>query len=120
VSERQIIASHYDEALAAFPIIKRPSQHADSFSARHLYVVRVPAAKHNLVFARMRERHIGVNLHYIPVYLQPYYKGLGFSSGYCPIAESYYAEAISLPIFPTLLKSQQVTVLSALMEEVAA
>ncbi|QWD94866.1 UDP-4-amino-4,6-dideoxy-N-acetyl-beta-L-altrosamine transaminase [Polynucleobacter sp. MG-Unter2-18] len=120
VSERQIIASRYDEALATFPIIKRPWQHADSFSARHLYVVRVPAAQHNLVFARMRERHIGVNLHYIPVYLQPYYKDLGFSSGYCPIAESYYAEAISLPIFPTLLESQQVTVLSALMEGVAA
>lgn len=120
VSERQRIADHYDEALAAFPVIKRPWQHADSYSARHLYVVRVPAAKHNAVFARMRELHIGVNLHYIPVYLQPYYKGLDFSSGYCPAAEAYYAEAISLPIFPALAAPQQAAVINALMEGMAA
>jgi UDP-4-amino-4,6-dideoxy-N-acetyl-beta-L-altrosamine transaminase len=120
VSERQRIAGYYDEVLGAAPLIKRPWQHADSYSARHLYVVRVPAVKHNLVFRRMHELNIGINLHYIPVYLQPYYKGLGFSAGYCPAAESYYAEAISLPIFPALLASQQATVSSALMEVVAA
>jgi dTDP-4-amino-4,6-dideoxygalactose transaminase len=67
VSERHRIADHYDEALGAFPAIVRPWQHLGSYSARHLYVVRVPAAQHHAVFTRMRELQIGVNLNYIPV-----------------------------------------------------
>lgn len=120
VSERHRIADHYDEALSAFPAIVRPWQHSDSYSARHLYVVRVPAAQHHAVFTRMRELQIGVNLHYIPVYLQPYYRALGFSAGYCPAAEAYYAEVISLPIFPALTAQQQAMVLNALTEGMAA
>jgi dTDP-4-amino-4,6-dideoxygalactose transaminase len=120
VSERHRIADHYDEALGAFPAIVRPWQHLGSYSARHLYVVRVPAAQHHAVFTRMRELQIGVNLHYIPVYLQPYYRALGFSAGYCPAAETYYAEAISLPIFPALTAQQQATVLNALTKGMAA
>ena len=120
VSERHRIADHYDEALGAFPAIVRPWQHSGSYSARHLYVVRVPAAKHHAVFTRMRELQIGVNLHYIPVYLQPYYRALGFSAGYCPAAETYYSEAISIPIFPALTAQQQATVLNTLTEGMAA
>ncbi len=51
---------------------------------------------------RLRAAGIGVNLHYIPVHRQPYYEGLGFKAGYCPEAEQYYAEAISLPMYPGL------------------
>lgn len=120
VSERHRIADHYDEALAALQTIKCPWQHPDGYSARHLYVVRVPAAEHHAVFSRMRELQIGVNLHYIPVYLQPYYTALGFSAGYCPAAEAYYAEAISLPIFPALAAPQQAAVINALLEGMAA
>jgi len=120
VSKRHRIADHYDEVLAAFPAIVRPWQHSDSYSARHLYVVRVPAARHLAVFTRMRELQIGVNLNYIPVYLQPYYRALGFSAGYCTAAQAYYTEAISLPIFPDLTAQQQTTVLNALAEGMAA
>jgi UDP-4-amino-4,6-dideoxy-N-acetyl-beta-L-altrosamine transaminase len=120
VIERNKIASRYDEFLSAQDGIRTPWQHPDSYSARHLYVVRVPREHHQSIFTRMRELQIGVNLHYIPVYLQPYYKALGFAEGYCPAAEAYYAEAISLPIFPALTQAQQAKVLKALTGEAVA
>ena len=66
------------------------------------------------MFESMRTAGIGVNLHYIPVYRQPYYEGLGFKPGYCPAAEQYYAEAISLPMYPGLTEAQQDQVVDAL------
>ncbi len=69
---------------------------------------------HRAVFESMRAAGIGVNLHYIPVYRQPYYEGLGFKAGHCPEAERYYAEAISLPIYPGLTEAEQDRVISAL------
>lgn len=114
VSQRNKIANYYDEALSTLRNLKLPKHQTDSYSARHLYVVRVPTTKHLELFTYLRSRQIGVNLHYIPVYLQPYYRTLGFSPGYCPEAEAYYTEAISLPIYPSLSINQQETVLSAL------
>ena len=73
---------------------------------------------HRAVFEALRRMDIGVNLHYIPVYLQPYYERYGFKSGYCPQAERYYAEAISLPMYPGLTEQQQDKVVSALKETV--
>ncbi|EGK70135.1 hypothetical protein METUNv1_03522 [Methyloversatilis universalis FAM5] len=64
----------------------------------------------------MRARGIGVNLHYIPVYLQPYYRQLGCRPGDCPEAERYYGEAISLPMFHTLGEDRQDAVVQALTE----
>ena len=66
------------------------------------------------IFERLRTAGVGVNLHYIPIYRQPYYERLGFSTGCCPEAERYYAEAISLPMHPGLTESQQDTVVGAL------
>jgi len=62
----------------------------------------------------MRAAGIGVNLHYIPVYRQAYYQQLGFRSGYCPQAERYYAEAMTLPLFPAMTVGQQQSVVGAL------
>jgi dTDP-4-amino-4,6-dideoxygalactose transaminase len=62
----------------------------------------------------MRAAGIGVNLHYIPVYLQPYFARFGFSRGYCPQAEQYYAEAISLPMYPALAEAEQTYVVESL------
>ena len=62
---------------------------------------------HKDIFSRLRDSHIGVNLHYIPIHLQPYYQNLGFFRGQFPEAEKYYEEAISLPIFTRLTKSEQ-------------
>jgi UDP-4-amino-4,6-dideoxy-N-acetyl-beta-L-altrosamine transaminase len=119
VNRRHAIARRYDGRLTQMPVIT-PWQHPDGYSGLHLYVVRLKldeiAKTHRQVFEAMRAGGIGVNLHYIPVYLQPYYTGLGFKKGYCPEAEKYYSEAISLPIYSTLTEAQQDAVGVALLK----
>jgi len=109
VSKRHAIAKRYNKLLADLPVVT-PWQHDDSYSGMHLYVIRLRLDKlivsHCEVFEALRAEGIGVNLHYIPVYRQPYYEKLGFKNGYCPNAEEYYAEAISLPIYPDLTEVQ--------------
>lgn len=121
VAERHAIARRYDQLLADFPVTT-PWQHADNYSGLHLYVIRLKLAEigktHRQVFEALRAAGIGVNLHYIPVHRQPYYEGLGFKAGYCPEAEQYYAEAISLPMYPALTEEQQSRVISSLVEAV--
>lgn len=116
VARRHAIASRYNERLAALPVIT-PWQSPDAHSSYHLYVVRVDTKatgrSHGLVFDRLRQQGIGVNLHYIPIYRQPYYERMGFRRGYCAEAERYYAEAISLPMFPGLTDEQQTAVVDA-------
>ena len=123
VTRRHEIAKHYDEYLTDMPIVI-PWQQPESYSAWHLYVVRLELERiqktHREAFAELRAAGIGVNLHYIPVYHQPYYQGLGFNPGYCPEAENYYAEAISLPLYPGLSLDQQDRVVSAMREVVGA
>ena len=75
---------------------------------------------HREVFVELRERGIGVNLHYIPVPTQPYYRDLGFEPGQFPEAERYHAEAISLPMYPTLTDAQQQEVVDTLREVLEA
>lgn len=113
VQTRRALVKRYDEALLSLPV-ERPWQAADSSSSWHLYVVRVPADRRTAVFERMRAAGIGVNVHYIPVYLQPYYARVGFRPGLCPEAERYYAEAISLPLFPALAHEDQDRIIETL------
>ena len=117
VTRRHALAQRYDELLADLPVTT-PWQHPDGYSGLHLYVIRLHLNKinatHRQVFEALREQGIGVNLHYIPIYQQPYYQAMGFQQGYCPDAEQYYAEAISLPLYPKLTQNAQVTVISAL------
>ena len=117
VTRRHALAQRYDELLADMPLTT-PWQHPDSYSGLHLYVIRLHLDKinatHRQVFEALREQGIGVNLHYIPIYQQPYYQAMGFQQGYCPEAEQYYAEAISLPMYPTLSEAQQVQVVKSL------
>ena len=121
IVKRHAIARKYDEALASLPVIT-PWQHPDSYSGFHLYVLRFKLNEihktHREVFESMRAAGIGVNLHYIPVYRQPYYEGLGFKEGHCPAAEQYYAEAISLPMYPGLTEEQQDHVARALAKAI--
>jgi len=102
----------------------RPWRGADSYSGLHLYVIRLQLDQirlsHRQVFEALRDRGVGVNLHYIPVHTQPYYQNLGFKPGDFPQAEGYYASAISLPMYPTLLPAEQDQVIQALREIVAA
>lgn len=117
VANRQAIANRYDKSLKCLPIVL-PSQNPDALSAHHLYVIRLRLGMigktRREVFFALREKGIGVNLHYIPVYLQPYYQKLGVTTGNCPEAESYYAEAISLPIFQAMSTMQQEQVVGAM------
>lgn len=117
VSKRHSIAARYEELLASLPVM-RPWQHPDGYSGLHLYVIRLQLdaikATHKEVFERMRTAGIGVNLHYIPVYRQPYYAKMGFNPADFPEAERYYKEAISLPMFPGLTDAQQMEVVQRL------
>jgi len=70
------------------------------------------------VFDELRAKGIGVNLHYIPVHLQPFYKDMGFANGDFPAAENYYSRAISIPMYPGLTDSDQDTVIAAVLEAV--
>ncbi|MEQ5814543.1 UDP-4-amino-4,6-dideoxy-N-acetyl-beta-L-altrosamine transaminase [Marinobacter sp. NFXS11] len=117
VARRHELARRYDDMLADFPVIT-PWQHPDSYSGLHLYVIRLKLdetrASHREVFESLRERGIGVNLHYIPVHTQPYYKDMGFEADDFPQAMSYYREAISLPMFQGMAYEQQDQVIEAL------
>ncbi|MBU6957441.1 UDP-4-amino-4,6-dideoxy-N-acetyl-beta-L-altrosamine transaminase [Pseudomonas sp. CVAP len=110
IERRRELAARYDRLLAYLPLTL-PSAQPEAESAWHLYVVRLQLDRINLshrqVFEGLRAAGVGVNLHYIPVHLQPYYRDLGFAEGDFPQAERYYAEAISLPLFPLLSDEQQ-------------
>lgn len=109
IERRNQLACQYTDHFLQLPVSVQ-SVSPDVISAYHLYVIRVPAAIHLSVFKSLRASDIGVNLHYIPVHLQPYYQQLGFSNGSYPEAEKYYQEAISLPMYPTLSNEQQLVV----------
>jgi UDP-4-amino-4,6-dideoxy-N-acetyl-beta-L-altrosamine transaminase len=117
VARRHTIAQRYDGLLAGLPLVT-PWQHPDSYSGLHLYVIRFKLAEirnsHCEVFEALRAAGVGVNLHYIPVYRQPYYERIGFKAEHCPEAERYYAEAMSLPMYSGLTDKQQDQVVSAL------
>ena len=114
--------TNYTSLLAGLPL-KLPVEPADRESAWHLYVVEIDAARCAVprarVFAALREAGIGVNVHYIPIHLQPYYRRLGFRAGQFPAAEAYYAQALSLPLFPQLTPAQQEEVAGALRRALA-
>ncbi|MDD9868288.1 MAG: UDP-4-amino-4,6-dideoxy-N-acetyl-beta-L-altrosamine transaminase [Gammaproteobacteria bacterium] len=118
VARRRQLARRYDERLAELP--PAPLEQApDGDSSFHLYIVRVAAEKHLQTFTALREAGIGVNLHYIPVHTQPYYRRLGFTAGDFPEAEAYYREAVSLPLYPALREAQQDAVIGKLREALA-
>jgi dTDP-4-amino-4,6-dideoxygalactose transaminase len=123
VSRRHMIARNYDDRLSSLPVTL-PWQCPDRYSGMHLYVIRLQLnlinSSHIEIFNSLRDRGVGVNLHYIPVYRQPYYKRFGFKLGDFPESERYYAEAISLPMFAGLTDEQQDTVIAAVGQVLAA
>ncbi|HEY1170951.1 MAG TPA: UDP-4-amino-4,6-dideoxy-N-acetyl-beta-L-altrosamine transaminase [Verrucomicrobiae bacterium] len=117
VNRRRVLAARYNALLKDFPLTL-PHQHADTNSSWHLYVIRLQLDRisktHRQVFEELRANGIGVQLHYIPVHTQPYYQELGFKAGYCPEAERYYGEVISLPMFAAMTDDDQDRVVETL------
>jgi UDP-4-amino-4,6-dideoxy-N-acetyl-beta-L-altrosamine transaminase len=119
VRRRHEIANHYNQLLAGLPLTL-PWQHSDSYSAYHLYLIRLQLHEiqrsHLQVFEYLRAKDILVNLHYIPVHTQPYYQRMGFKQGDYPEAERYYREVISIPMHPALTDAEQDFVIASLRE----
>ena len=120
VEQRQQKVQRYLQLLADLPLILPALPCAENRSAWHLFPVQIDAqcSAHDRrqVFDALRSRGIGVNVHYIPVHTQPYYRQLGFDWGQFPVAEQYYRQALSLPLYPGLSEAQQDQVVQALQE----
>jgi dTDP-4-amino-4,6-dideoxygalactose transaminase len=123
VAKRHQLALRYDAMLESLPITL-PRRFSDSYSALHLYVIRLRLdniePSHLQVFENLREHGIGVNLHYIPIYTQPYYSKMGFIPDDFPQSERYYQEAISLPMYPALSHEQQDEIVEKLVIAVSS
>ena len=122
VTTRHKIAERYNFLLKDLPV-QIPYQLENTYSGLHLYVIRLKldeiSVTHNEVFGELRANQINVNLHYIPVHIQPYYKAMGFRYGDFPASEQYYKEAISLPMYPGLSQSDQDKVVRVLTSSLA-
>ncbi len=117
VAIRKRIADTYDCKLKELPIIM--PQRADyTNSAWHLYVIRIDNdrtdRRQKEVLHALHNMGVAATIHYIPVYRQPYYESLGYKKGYCPQAERYFSEAMSIPIFPGLSEKDQLEVVGSL------
>lgn len=119
VERRRELAARYHSLLAGLPL-QLPAPQPEAESAWHLYVVRLQTERigksHREVFEALREAGIGVNLHYIPVHLQPYYRALGFAPGDFPEAERYYGQALTLPLYPAMSEAEQDIVIRQLQQ----
>lgn len=120
LARRKEIVAHYNEAFADCDNIITPYQLSDTESGWHLYIVQVKNCDRIQVFEKMREKGIGVNVHYIPVYMHPYYQEHGYENVHCANAEEIYSHIISLPLYPGLTSEQQdyvIDTLKSLCEE---
>jgi UDP-4-amino-4,6-dideoxy-N-acetyl-beta-L-altrosamine transaminase len=116
-SARQMLADRYDQLLADLPLVL-PRRLADRESAWHLYVIEIDESKtyetRLKIFQHLRSAGIGVNVHYIPIHLQPYFRRMGFKAGDFPNSERYYSRALSIPLFPAMTTAQQDVVVESL------
>ncbi|MDC3293771.1 UDP-4-amino-4,6-dideoxy-N-acetyl-beta-L-altrosamine transaminase [Alphaproteobacteria bacterium] len=117
VQSRHRVKNFYDEVLHELPVII-PYQSPNSYSSLHLYPIQIDDMRCSIerkkVFDHMRREGVGVNVHYIPVHTQPFYKKMGFRAGQFPVAEGYYRNALSLPIFPKIQDHELNKVVKAL------
>jgi perosamine synthetase len=125
VKRRQEIAQRYNSAFAEIPAVQPLGVRAEVSHAYHLYVIRLDLTKlqatRGHIFAALRAEGIGVNVHYIPVHLHPFYrKQLGTKPGMCPVAEAAYEQIISLPIFPQMTDADVEDVIEAVHKVVRA
>jgi len=105
LKRRKEIIGIYNRDLSGLKDIELPVEKEGMISSWHLYPLRIknrPWLNRKRVFNHLRSSGVGVQVHYIPVYLQPYYQYLGYKKGICPAAENFYAAEISLPLHPSL------------------
>ncbi len=103
IARRRAIAGLYDQMLGGIDGLTVPARVEGVESGWHLYVIRVAnATRRGAFFEKLKSLHVGVQVHYIPVYYHPYYQGLGYRKGLCPVAEDFYDRCVSLPIYPSL------------------
>ena len=117
VLRRNALARNYDRELFDLPLTI-PYQADFSYSSRHLYVIRLDLARikksHLDVFNELRKNNIGVQIHYIPIPMQPYYEEMGFDMMNFPNSIKYYEEAITIPLYPLMSEEEQDQVISSL------
>lgn len=119
VAERHARVHRYHEELAGLPL-QLPHELPASYSSWHLYIVRIDTSQTDVsrraLYDHMRANQIGVNLHYAPVHLQPYYRARGFQEGQFPQAESYGDTALTIPLYPDLTPTMQMRVVNTIKE----
>lgn len=115
MQKRAEIAKVYDEALDKLPL-KLPFVESQSQSAWHLYMVELTQHDRQAIYQQLHAKGVGVNVHYIPIHLQPYYQQLGFKRGDFPVSEHFYQHALTLPLFPSLTDAEQTKVIETLHE----
>ena len=117
IAARRALAVKYEAMLKSLPLKLPPP---DQYCGWHLYSVVLDSARTKLtrdaLFAKLREKNIGVNVHYIPIHLHPYYRALGFTEGQFPKAEAFFAGCLSLPLHPKLSEADQEFVVQTLTE----
>lgn len=109
IERRREIAGFYNKYFKDNPYFDTPVEKEYAYSAYHLYPVRIREKFKGLrkeLFDRMRNKGVGLQVHYIPVYRHPYYQGLGYKAGICPIAEDFYSREISIPLYASLGKKE--------------
>lgn len=120
LARRTELARRYTEAFGDLGSIRLPVTPSDRISAWHLYVIRAnDPARRDPLFEALRARGVGVQVHYLPVYLHPYYQDLGYKAGVCPVAEAFAASCLSLPLFPGMSGDDQSFVIEAVRQTVA-
>lgn len=115
IAKRRILAQRYKLALQDLAL-RLPNHESDMSSAWHLYMVELTEHDRLSVYQKLHAKGIGVNVHYIPIHLQPYYQKLGFRQGDLPNTEHYYQHALTLPLFPSMSEDEQSAVIAALNE----
>lgn len=118
-SRRAEIVSSYDEAFRPVDALSVPGRRGDSDPMWHLYPLRVPASSRRRIFESLRDSGIGVQVNYVPVYWHPAFNGPDSARGSCPVAERYYKEEISLPLWPGLPDADVDRVITATLEAVS-
>jgi UDP-4-amino-4,6-dideoxy-N-acetyl-beta-L-altrosamine transaminase len=115
MKRRTEIAKIYDKSLVNLPL-KLPVVESHSQSAWHLYMIELTQHDRQNIYQQLHAKGVGVNVHYIPIHLQPYYQNIGFKQGDFPMSEHFYKHALTLPLFPSLTATEQLKVIDSLHE----